>query len=287
MPIELVEVGNPPEVKPKIFVGIALDRSSSMDSIQESVISNYNEQVDDIIQRSEKADLKISLVSFASDVQTHYLNSGVDSLVKLSKISYRPAGMTAMHHAMGVLIDKIEEETKDIDDYAVLFVTVSDGDDNTPDPDGKYTQAFVREKIKSLQDGKKWTFVFIGATKDKILIERELGISVNNIANFVVGNAQSYGNTSMRYMAARSNFLDGAIQCMTAASGKGEKFEGLTENCDFFAGVPENGDGEIQVGSIVENNVDFRSLLSNLNKSPKKPSIRKGPSSRIGGSLKK
>jgi len=228
--IDMLEVGNPLEKKPKIFVGIALDRSGSMESIASSVISNYNEQIGDIFQRSGKADLKVFLVSFASDVQVHYINANVDNLVKLTKKTYCPDGNTCMFEGMGVLVDSIVEATKDLDDYSVLLVTVSDGENNQSHD--KYTATYVRDKIKELQDGKKWTFVFIGATKDKVLIEEELGISRMNVANFVAGNIRSYNTTSRHLATAAANYLDTSIK----VAGLGPDASPVMNNMCFFAG---------------------------------------------------
>ena len=130
--VDLLEAGDPAVEKPKLFVGICLDESSSMGAIHKETISNFNEQLDDIISGAEKNDTTVSFAVFGSEAEMKFFNEPVDELEKLSEDNYNPSGMTAYFEAVGMMIDRLTNETKDLkeDSYSVLLIIVSDGGHN-------------------------------------------------------------------------------------------------------------------------------------------------------------
>lgn len=221
---DLLEVGSPDTEKPKVFVGIALDESSSMNGIYDATVSNFNEQFDDLVAGSVDTDTKVSFVKFASEATPLFFNETIDQLEKISDKNYSPNGMTALFDAVGLLIDRIKKEVKGLKEgsYSVLLIIVSDGEENHSK---EYKPAAVKATIKELQDDKHWTFTFLGANQDITEIQEATGIAAGNIMNFmatsegITAGASNLRSSSRGYFAARSKgvMTDNVMYCSMAA----------------------------------------------------------------------
>ncbi len=205
------------EVKPKIFVGFALDQSGSMASIRKETISGVNEQIDDIIASAKNADVSVSLLTFASRGEWQYFNEPIDKLEKLTDENYVPSGSTAMYEGVGMMIDRLHNEVKSLTKgtYSVLLIVISDGDNNVNHPE--YAPSTVSEKVKKLQDEGGWTFTYVGANQDLSKVQENLGIKAGNVmafnasskgANLVWADEQSIQRRSLRsYVTSASRGL--------------------------------------------------------------------------------
>lgn len=215
---DLLEIGEPVEEKPKLFVGVCLDQSSSMGSIYQETISNFNEQFDEIINGSENNDTSVSLAVFGSEAEMIYFNEPVERLEKLSEENYRPNGMTAYFEAVGMMIDRLNNVTKDLneDNYSVLLLIVSDGGHNK---NLEYTPDQVRGLIKEAEAKKNWTITCMGANQTAQEIAAQTGISVKNIMNFTA-TRDGLSQGSDRYRSSLRSFLRATPQARAVyASG--------------------------------------------------------------------
>lgn len=168
----------------KVRIGFAIDRSGSMEPLRNEVVTGFNEQVDTILKNATE-DTKVSLVTFATTVKTHFINEPVDKLEKLTTDSYVPSGWTALNDGVASLIDSMEADGGNDPDTVFLLTIISDGAENSSKefagPKGRNALAL---KIKKLQETGRWTFTYLGANQDMSQVSRELNIPTNNTQAF-------------------------------------------------------------------------------------------------------
>ncbi len=157
-------------------VNFILDKSGSMSSMRDAVISGFNEYVDNL--RKEK-DMLFSFTLFDSDeIEHRYIAEPIKSVVPLSKKNYVPGAATPLFDAVCSTIvesrDKLDEE---YEKYSSLVVVMTDGMENAS---REYNmQEFVKLK-KELEKKGNWTFVFMGANQDAWDTARSWGLSQGN-----------------------------------------------------------------------------------------------------------
>lgn len=173
--------------KIKTYVAMILDQSGSMASIKAETISHFNEQLEEIVKNSADMDTRISLVVFNNKVEVKLANVSTATIKPLTNKTYNPNGTTAMYDAIGSTIEMLEK-LKDINkkNVAVLFVVVSDGEENSSK---KYNQEHIANKIKKLQKTKRWTFTYLGANQDLSEVSKKLNIPTGNTMAFVANDA--------------------------------------------------------------------------------------------------
>ena len=217
----------------KTRIAILLDSSGSMASISREAVDMFNEQVRAIRKGAAEVDTRVSLVTFASEANAPlFFNTDVANLKELDYNQYSPNGGTAMYDAIGNTIEALtalpeanEENT------SFLMVIISDGQENSSK---KYSASAIAERVKSLQDGKRWTFSYLGANQDLTKVSQQLGFHQGNMMSF---NANSAGvgvasvansGSTANYMASRSlgvqgltNFYDPNSQGGAGSGGKG------------------------------------------------------------------
>lgn len=214
----------------KIFVGFALDRSGSMMDIRKETISGVNEQIDDIKNSAKTADVSVSLVTFAHSGQWQFFNEPIDRLEKLTSENYVPDGSTAMYEGVGMLIDRLRDETKDLpkNSYSVLVIVISDGMNNVHSVE--YDSKKVAEKIKNLQEDGHWTFTYVGANQDLSKVQENLGIRAGNIMAF---SADSHG--TQKAWSGQDSRHRSSLRSYMAASAT----SGLVATSNFYGREPE------------------------------------------------
>jgi uncharacterized protein YegL len=214
----------------KIFVGIALDRSGSMMDIRKETISGVNEQIDDIKTSAKTADVSVSLVTFSARGQWQYFNEPIEQLEKLTNENYIPDGSTAMYEGVGMLVDRLRDETKELpkNSYSVLIIVISDGMNNVNSPE--YNSTKVAEKIKTLQGDGNWTFTYVGANQDLSKIQESLGIKAGNIMAFT---ADSQG-TQRGWSGQDSQHRNALRSYMVSASLASNQRDSILATANFY-----------------------------------------------------
>ena len=105
------------ETKKKIYNLILLDESGSMSSDKATVISNFNELIDDIkLQAKENKDIKqyISLITFNGiGIQVVHDCKKAKEAAPLTDKDYNPGSLTPLHDAIGFAIQSLRKKLKD------------------------------------------------------------------------------------------------------------------------------------------------------------------------------
>jgi uncharacterized protein YegL len=231
----------------KTRIAILLDSSGSMASIQREAVDMFNEQVRAIRKGAAEVDTKVSLVTFASEANAPlFFNTDVSALKELDYNQYSPNGGTAMYDAIGATIDSLKALPEaNEENTSFLMVIISDGQENASK---KFRAHEIAERVKSLQDGKRWTFSYLGANQDLTVVSQQLGFHHGNMMSF---NASSAGvntasvansGSTANYMSSRSLGVKGLTNFYDPNSG-GAQGQG--------GNISGGGSGVVSSGTVV------------------------------------
>jgi len=191
------------------LVHLLLDESGSMGSCLESTISGYNEY----LKTLKKDDSDIVLFTFTkfNSSGIKVVHDGIDlkDVPELNKDTYQPDDLTPLYDAIKTSITAAEKQLKSNKDARVLFIIMTDGQENA----SKTTQKVAFDLIQT--KGKEgWTFVYLGANQDSYAVGSQMGISKGNTVNY--GTAKI--KTAFRGLANSTTQYRGSTvigQCMT------------------------------------------------------------------------
>lgn len=106
----------------------------------------------------------------------------IDKVPNLTLEDYQVGSNTALLDAVGDTISKMQENRKITKNNNVLFVIITDGEENSSH---KYSQSKIKSMIKSAEMEDKWDFIFLGANIDAITAADSIGISRSKATGYV------------------------------------------------------------------------------------------------------
>jgi hypothetical protein len=166
--------------RPRTFLHLVLDESSSMDMVWDVTISSVNEFLQS--QRRARIDeLFVTLTKFsdARKVKTVYHNLPIADVPDLSRHSYIPSGGTALYDGVHEAMAKAEQDTGIGD--RILIVVVTDGEENAS---REVTGPQLRRNVQERQDRGNWTFVFLAANIDALHAGQTMGFQDGNVDSY-------------------------------------------------------------------------------------------------------
>lgn len=236
------------KTKPKTHVLFVLDKSSSMASTAKEAVQNYNEQVDQMKENSKEQDIRVSLVTFNSNVFEHIWDEPVEKLKNATLSDYRTGGMTAMRDGVGYGVQKLLETTDPEDENAsYLVIIISDGYEN----DSKhYNPSKLNELIGGCRSTGRWTFTYMGCDEHYLReIHQQTGIPLANMAawsNATGAQAKhAYAQNKIRtasYLRARSEGVKSSELYFSDQVGCSADYTDIDEGVDALnttAGTPD------------------------------------------------
>ncbi len=190
-------------------ITVILDRSGSMESMVEHVVSGFNEFVK--LQR----DANISLAQFDHEYTLVYDQIPVSRVPSMTRSTFQPRGMTALNDALGHTIDNVGKRLSELSEAnrpeKVVILVITDGYENYS---SDYSRERVAEMIKHQRNKYNWEFVFIGANQDAILtgngynIPAQSSLTYNQTARGTVNAFHAAGQSVAAYT---SNVTSGVI----------------------------------------------------------------------------
>ncbi|MBU8921005.1 MAG: VWA domain-containing protein [Bacteroidales bacterium] len=165
----------------RTYIGIALDRSGSMQQLLGSTVSGFNEHLETIQSDALKGGTtKMSLVTFGNNtVTTEFLNLDPKKVRSLHKGAYRPSGNTPMYDGVGRLIDELAEFDVEEADVGFLVLVISDGQENAS---RLWNQPGIANRINALKNTGRWTFAYVGANQNLFEVTQFFG--QNNVLSW-------------------------------------------------------------------------------------------------------
>jgi len=159
-----------------------MDKSGSMDSIKESVISGYNKFLKDQKEVPGKADM--TLVLFNHTYELVYKDEDIQNVPELDESTYRPNGTTALLDAVGRTIDDIDKEVESLSKSKIpnkyIMAIITDGEENA-------SRDYKHERINKIINDKKkegWEILFLAANQDAIKVGTSIGIQPQSCVNY-------------------------------------------------------------------------------------------------------
>ena len=143
-----------------------LDKSGSMQSISQKIISAINEFVQE--QKHKAPDSVMSLITFSSGLSTVYEKLPISQVPTVTSEMYQPDGMTALYDAIGLSLIKFREDKR------AVVVVVTDGEENSSN------EFPSMDKVQVLIDQQKaagWNFIFLANGLDVAKQGTRLGIA--------------------------------------------------------------------------------------------------------------
>jgi len=203
------------------YVAFVVDSSGSMHRLSKFAVDSFNEQLQTLKRETEGINTKVITTKFSSSpVRDIGDVVPLDEVEELTDENYIPDGNTALFDAIGFTINKVIREYKEDDsDAAVLFLVITDGEEN----DSKeFRQADIKQIVADLEDKTdRWTFTFLGANQNV------LETAVQGM-NFALSNTMDW----MPDAVGMKKMSDEASLGMTAYYS-GRKV-GMTKTMNFF-----------------------------------------------------
>ena len=169
--------------KQKTIYHLIVDKSGSMADVTHQTITGYNEQVQQIqsVQKDFPEQLiTIGLTTFNGNVDHHYFDVPAMNASWLSPQTYIPDGSTSLYDAIGLSVQKLEQQQAAFGrghDTSVVVIVLTDGYENSS---RNFRLADIKRMIGRLEETGKWTFSFIGATLDAVEVATQMDIKVQN-----------------------------------------------------------------------------------------------------------
>ncbi|RWS27774.1 von Willebrand factor type A-like protein [Leptotrombidium deliense] len=178
----------------KTIVCIILDESGSMWTKRSDIIGGFNAFLDE--QKKIKEDeSRFFLVKFNTAVSVVHSGIPVENVPELSEATYTPGGGTALYDAIAEGVRLIEKDKQN--NERVICVIMTDGEENSS---RETTKEQIKEIIKTREERKDWTFVYIGENPERWA--RETCMSQNNAVGYC--HAQPRANFGMMAKACSS-----------------------------------------------------------------------------------
>lgn len=194
------ELNQPP------VVGVVIDKSGSMQSLQKETIQGFNE----FLQEQQRHDVRLLVTMFDTTVDMRPIEH-VTHVAPLDMMTYQPDGMTALLDAIGVTIAEMDKHPA----ARRVIAIITDGHENAS---REYTLADIKKKIEDRQK-QDWDFMFLGAGLDVVQQAGDMGIPSTHAA--------AYSGTAMGTQSAYVTTASAVTRAHSAAPGK--TFGGFTD----------------------------------------------------------
>lgn len=140
-----------------MLVAFLLDRTGSMSDCKAETISGFNAYINELMKNYDPND-RFTLTQF--DTQGIDIVHDAVPLKKVDELTdetYQPRASTPLYDAIGKTVRATEAKAGD--KYKVLFVTLTDGEENSSH---EWNLDSIQKLIKEKENKAHWTFAHIG-----------------------------------------------------------------------------------------------------------------------------
>ena len=167
------------------YIGVLIDRSGSMQTLNPSVVSK---ELTQFIKDQTGGKVTVSAARFDNEYELFIKNELAQNIL-ITENDIKPRNMTAFFQSFCRLIDDIGKELSEMTDVRpgkVLIVVLTDGEENSSEGiyAGEEGRKLLFEKINHQQDVYNWVFFFMGTNIDAIKIGNNIGIAPTTCINF-------------------------------------------------------------------------------------------------------
>lgn len=206
-------------IKPTIRVNFILDESGSMESQRDSAISGFNEYVQSHKSKTD-ANYLVSLIKFSDPdkITTVFAGKPVQQVRQLTREDYNPLGGTALYDAIARTVELTESLMREsVGTSNVLTFIFTDGDENASKVYDRYAYGDfngtvrINKMITSKEDSGRWTFSFVGSSRDALKQAQSIGVKLGNTFSY---NFNNVGSTIAAMSAATTTYATSMSQSL-------------------------------------------------------------------------
>ena len=191
-------------------IAYILDRSGSMQPMQEPAITAFNEFLK--LQLDVPGDARLTLIQFDDAYEVAVAARPVQNVEQLTATSYVPRGSTALLDAIGRTINEIDARLQALPEAErpgkVIFAIFTDGEENAS---RTFTAQHINDLIRLYRDEKGWEFLFLAANQDAIATAASMSMDAQmggNVRFSKVGVHASGPAMSRKVRAMRMRYID-------------------------------------------------------------------------------
>lgn len=185
-------------------IAYILDRSGSMQHLQEAAISGFNTFLKE--QQETPGNANLTLVLFDDEYLLHADRTPIQEVRQLDTSTYVPRGMTALLDSIGRTIDNIGKQlakTPDKDRPGKVIIAIyTDGYENASTD---YSVKKIARMIRHQTDKYNWEFLFLAANEDAIATAASYGINRKNASEVDLSEMGIHGSTASISRKIRSS----------------------------------------------------------------------------------
>lgn len=208
------------ETNKPTLVAFLLDRTGSMDQCRDETIKGFNGYLDEL-KKQKLGDLRFTLTQFDS-IAVEVIHNAVPlaQVKRLTEETYEPRANTPLYDAIGRTIRETEKAAGD--KYKVLFVTLTDGEENAS---SEWTDASVKALIKEKEDKAKWTFAYIGVGLNGFTATQRVAAGTMSASNVMRSSHKGTKRAYSRFAAATALYAHNVgasaapVACVWAGTG--------------------------------------------------------------------
>ena len=160
-----------------------LDRSGSMQGLEEDTIGGFNAMIEK--QKKQPGKALISTILFDDRTEVLHDRVKLDRVKPITGREYYVRGCTALLDALGGSIHHIGNihkyaRSEDVPEHT-LFIITTDGMENAS---RRYSAPQVKAMIRRQKEKYGWEFLFLGANIDAVETAGRLGIAPDRAVNY-------------------------------------------------------------------------------------------------------
>jgi Mg-chelatase subunit ChlD len=184
-------------------IAYILDRSGSMQSMQEPAVAAFNEFLRD--QISVPGAARLSLIQFDDQYEVPVSSRPLAEVPQLTAATFQPRGSTALLDAIGRTIKETDRRLEALPaaerPAKVIFAIFTDGMENAS---REYTSRHISDLIALYRKEKGWEFLFLAANQDAIATASQMQMDVHLSGNvqFTASGIKSTGRALSRKVNA-------------------------------------------------------------------------------------
>lgn len=208
----------PPAAESLIEIAYILDRSGSMQPMQEPAVAAFNDFVKAQIQVPGEA--RLTLVQFDDQYEVPVAALRLPEVPLLTAATYVPRGSTALLDAIGRTIRDFDTRFQKMpasqQPAKVIFAIFTDGMENAS---REYTAKHIGDLIHLYRSTKGWEFLFLAANQDAIASASVINIECAVAANvtFTAQGVKSTGSALARKVRASRLQASGQMDAAAVA----------------------------------------------------------------------
>jgi hypothetical protein len=184
-------------------IAYILDRSGSMQTMQEPAVAAFNDFIK--IQLDVPGDARLTLVQFDDAYEVPIATTPIHEVPQLTAATYTPRGSTALLDAIGRTVIETDRRITALPEAEkpgkVILTIFTDGQENAS---REYTATHISDLIRLYRDTKGWEFLFLAANQDAIANAAAMNMDTHSSANvmYSLAGVKSTGSAMSRKVRA-------------------------------------------------------------------------------------